>query len=247
MASFESVSFIAAFAGGLLSVISPCVLPILPAFFAYNFKGKQERLAMTSYFFLGFTIIFIIMGLTASLIGQSLYDYKESLILVAGAMMIVFAFMLLLGKGFSFARLNFSAKHDGIGIFSLGMVFAVGWSPCLGPILAGILLIATTFSTLYSALLLFVYSLGIFVPLFLISFLVDKYNVTKLGWLRRDLTFKISNKEFSVHSTNLVSAFMLLFMGLVFIFYRGTNVINAIDPLGTRELFYRLQNRLISP
>ncbi len=246
MASFENISFLAAFAGGLLSVISPCVLPILPAFFAYNFKGKQERVAMTSYFFLGFTVIFILMGLTASLIGQRLYDYKESLILFSGIMLIVFAFMLLLGKGFSLARLNINTKNDRIGVFSLGMVFAVGWSPCLGPILAGILLIATTFSTLYSALLLFVYSLGIFVPLFLISFLGDKYSVTKLGWFRRDLVFKISNKEIRVHSTNLVSALLLLSMGLIFIFYRGTNIINAIDPLGTRELFYRLQNRLIS-
>jgi len=246
MVELQNISFLVAFAGGLLSVISPCILPILPTFFAYNFKEKQEIARMTLSFFLGFTLIFILMGFTASYIGQTLWNYKDGIILFAGIMLLFFAVMAFLGKGFSLIRVNIKTGNDASGVFLLGMLFAVGWTPCTGPILSGILLIATTLSTLNAALLLVVYSLGIFIPLFLISFTFDRYKISKLTWLRgKELEFKILNRVLKVHSANLISSLLLLATGLVFVFYRGTAVINNLDPLGTRELFFRLQDGLI--
>ena len=245
MVDVQSISFLVAFVGGLLSIISPCILPILPAFFAYNFKERKEITKMTFSFFLGFTLIFILMGLVASFIGQMFETYKEFLILFSGIMLIVFAIMIFFGKGFSFIRFNRKIKNDRSGVFLFGMVFAIGWSPCLGPILAGILLIASTFPIIHSAGLLFVYSLGIFIPFFLISFMFEKYNISKVSWIRgKELKFRILNKEIKVHSANLISAILLFTMGLIFIFYRGTYVINNLDILGTRDLFFKLQDKL---
>ena len=115
MIDVQSISFLVAFVGGLLSIISPCILPILPAFFAYNFKERKEITKMTFSFFLGFTIIFILMGLVASFVGQMFEAYKELLILFAGIMLIVFAVMIFLGKGFSFIgrqyRITLGNRH----------------------------------------------------------------------------------------------------------------------------------------
>ncbi len=245
MVDVLSISFLVAFVGGLLSIISPCILPILPAFFVYNFKEKKEITRMTFSFFLGFAIIFILMGLAASFIGQMFEAYKELLILFAGIMLIVFAVMIFLGKGFSFIKFNRKMRNDRFGVFLLGIFFAIGWTPCLGPILAGILLIATTLPILHSTGLLFIYSLGIFIPFFLISFMFDKYDLSKVSWIRgKELKFKILNKEIKVHSSNLISAILLLVVGLIFIFYRGTYVINNLDLLGTRDLFFKIQDKL---
>src|SRR3989344_3548477 len=234
MIDVQSISFLVAFVGGLLSIISPCILPILPAFFAYNFKERKEITKMTFSFFLGFTLIFILMGLVASFIGQMFEAYKEFLILFAGIMLIVFAIMTFFGKGFSFITFNRKMKNDRFGVFLFGMFFAIGWTPCLGPILAGILLIAATLPILQSAGLLFIYSLGIFIPFFLISFMFDKYDISKVSWIKgKELKFKILNKGIKIHSTNLISALLLLAMGLIFIFYRGTYIINNLDLFGT--------------
>ncbi len=245
MVDVLSISFLVAFVGGLLSIVSPCILPILPAFFAYNFKEKKEITRMTFSFFLGFAIIFILMGLVASFIGQMFEAYKELLILFAGIMLVVFAVMIFLGKGFSFIKFNRKMRSDRFGVFLFGVFFGIGWTPCLGPILAGILFIASTLPILHSAGLLFVYSLGIFIPFFLISFMFDKYDLSKVSWIRgKGITFKILNREIKVHSSNLISAILLLVMGLIFIFYRGTYVINNLDLLGTRDLFFKLQDKL---
>ncbi len=245
MVDVVSISFLVAFVGGLLSIISPCILPILPAFFAYNFKERKEITKMTSFFFLGFAIIFILMGLAASFIGQMFEAYKELLILFAGIMLVVFAVMIFRGKGFSFLKVSRRMGNDGFGVFLFGIFFAIGWTPCLGPILAGILLIAATLPIFHSAGLLFAYSLGIFIPFFLISFMFDKYDLSKVSWIRgKELNFKILDRKIKIYSSNLISAMLLLVTGLVFIFYRGTYVINNLDLLGTRDLFFKLQDRL---
>ena len=246
----QNLSFFVAFIGGLISVLLPCTLAILPAFFAYTFKERSEITKMTVIFFAGFSLIFVILGIVASAIGQTLTSIQfadtKLLILIAGIFLIIFGVMTIFGKGFSFIKIDKKTGHDIFGIFFFGILFGLGWSACLGPVLAGILLIASTFHNyFYAGALLFFYSLGLFVPLFLISILFDKYNLTQKAWLKgKEYEVKIFGKTFFIHTTKVIAGILLIASGLTFIIFNGTNVINALDPLRTSVYAYLFEERL---
>ena len=171
-----------AFLAGVLSFVSPCVLPLLPTFsliLAQNSKqdgGEARRLyANTTAFLAGFTLVFVLLGATASLIGSWLFSYQDILRQGAAVLIIIMGFFmtgwvripLLLREYRPFQRRGF----DGIGgAFLLGCGFTLGWTPCTGPMLATILLYAGDTATVGAgALLLLVYSLGFAVPFFLLA------------------------------------------------------------------------------
>lgn len=240
-----SLSFLIAFLAGLLAILSPCSYVSIPAFFSYTFKEKKEITKMTFIFFLGFTTIFVLLGLIAAKLGNTLaqFQYENSnLALIAGIFLVLFGLLTILGKGFSFLKLNKKFKHDVSGIYLYGIFFGLGWNVCAGPILAGILTIASVLGNYIKAgLLMFAYSIGVFVPLFLLSFFWDKYNFTN-SKLLRGKEFKIGN--FGVHSTNLIAGILIIAAGALMILYRGTYIINAFDFLKTTEYFYSLQRNL---
>src|SRR3989338_5522639 len=128
----QNLSFFVAFVGGMISVLLPCTLAILPAFFAYTFKERKEITKMTLVFFAGFSMIFIILGIFAAAIGETLTSIQVAdtkiLIFVAGALLIVFGIMTILGKGFSFIKIDKQTGHDIAGIFTFGILFGLGWS-----------------------------------------------------------------------------------------------------------------------
>jgi len=248
----QNLSFFVAFIGGMISVLLPCTLAILPAFFAYTFQERKEITKMTLVFFAGFSMIFIVLGIFAAAIGETLTSIQiletKNLIFISGALLIVFGIMTILGKGFSFIKIDKKTGHDIAGIFTFGILFGLGWSACLGPVLAGILLIASTFHNyFYSAALLFFYSLGLFVPLFLISILFDKYNLTQKAWVKgKEFEVKIFGKTFFMHTTKIVAGILLIASGLTFIVFNGTSVINNLDPLRTSVYAYIFEDRLFN-
>lgn len=243
--SLRSISFIVAFIAGMLSLFSPCILPTIPAFFAYTFKEKRSITKMTGIFFLGFTIIFIVLGMIASSIGASFASFSSEyffLPVLGGLFLLTMGILEIFGKGFS-SILKIRAKsHDHAGIFTMGVAFAIGWSACLGPVLFGILSIAAVLGNyVYAAFLMLSYSLGIFVPLFILSFFYDKYNFSK-SRIIRGKNISIASKK--IHSTNLIAGVLFIIMGLVFIFYEGTAAVNSLDLTGTKQLFYDWQRAL---
>ncbi len=242
----QKLSFLVVFLGGILSLFSPCILPTLPAFFAYSFKEKKNLTKMTFIFFLGFALVFIILGIIAAALGLSLVQVQENfdyIILIAGIILILFGILTFLGKGFTFIKIARKAKSDTAGVFLLGVFFAIGFSPCVGPIIGAVLVIATTLHNyFYSALLFFVYSLGVLVPLFLLAFFYDKYNLGEKKWIQGK-EVKIGN--ITTHSTKIIAGILLIIIGLIFIFFKGTNFVNKYDPTGTKQLFFDWQRALI--
>ena len=167
-------------------------------------------------------------------------------ILAAGILLIIFGIMTILGLGFNFMPVSKKTGHDTLGIFTFGILFGLGWSACLGPVLAGILFIASTFHNyFYSATLLFFYSLGLFVPLFLISILFDRYNLTQSAWVRgKEFEVRIIGKTFFMHTTKVAAGMLLMAAGSVFIIFNGTSVVNTLDPLRTSVYAYILEGKL---
>lgn len=186
---FQSQSFlilaILAFAGGLLSFASPCTLPILPAYFAFAFQsGRKQIAANTMAFMLGLGVMFSLLGAGASAIGNVLNQSADLLLLIGGSFIVVFGLMSLMGKGFSGLVQEDTVRNDSLGgSFAFGLTFAVGWTSCTGPILGAVLtLAATSGSVLRGVMLLFIYTLGLGLPLLFVSTLFGRASRQSLFW-----------------------------------------------------------------
>ena len=137
---------ILAFGGGLLSFVSPCTLPILPAYFAFAFQsGRKQIAANTMAFMLGLGVMFSLLGAGASAVGNVLNQSSDLLLLVGGSVIVIFGTMSLMGKGFSGFVQEESVQNNSLsGSFAFGLTFAIGWTSCTGPILGTVLTLAAT-------------------------------------------------------------------------------------------------------
>lgn len=244
------ISFFIAFVAGMLGILSPCLLPFLPAYFSYTFKEKKNITKMTFIFFLGFSLVFVAMGIIAGFIGQqTLFVLQKGwLVTIAGIFMIILGIISLKGKKVcSYLNIHKKFKNDTPGTFLFGMFFAFGWTACLGPILAGILGMSVIMGNIwYSGLLMLFYALGNLVPLFILSIFYDKFKLSESKFIQgKILTFTIFSKKYHVHSTNLISGLLFIIIGIVLVIYKGTSIVNTIDIFGTRDYFYSIQRQLI--
>ena len=177
-----------AFGAGLLSFLSPCVLPLIPGYISYVsgsslnelLKKKEINLIPTILFVFGFSLIFIFFGATATTIGKLLLKNSNELRIVAGIVIIILSLHIL--KVINIKFLNYEKRvHSEInqGFFApilIGMAFAFGWTPCIGPMLGSILILAsTTESISQGVLLLSFYSLGLGIPFILSGYLIQKF------------------------------------------------------------------------
>lgn len=219
---FLDVGFLAlallAFLAGMLSFLSPCCLPVLTAFFANGANANEgETIKRTILFFLGLALVFSLFGMGATLLGAMLRDYRPLLTKFAGLAIILFGLMEISGRGFSGIHLRLRGGHKTpIGSFLFGAVFAIGWSACIGPILASLLLVsATTGSAFKGSALLFIYALGLALPLILISTRIDWIRRTKLWGIMRGKTVAISifGRRFEAHSISLITGILLIVIG----------------------------------
>lgn len=165
-----------AFAAGVLSFLSPCVLPLVPSYLAYIGGGSANRLTAirnSVLFVLGFSVVFIALGASASLVGSLLLDNRSWLIRLGGLLVILFGLMLLGLFKVPFLYRSMKAEYRGetstpLGATVMGMSFAIGWTPCVGPVLGAILTLAGASGTLsHGASLLAVYALGLAIPFLL--------------------------------------------------------------------------------
>ena len=183
---------IAAFAG-LISFLSPCVLPLVPPYLSFiagtavedyveggERKVRREVPRAAFLFVLGFSTVFVLLGATASVIGQVLRSYLEYLSLAAGiaiiAMGLHFIGIFRIGLLFREKRIHVEKPAGLWGAYVMGLAFAFGWTPCIGPVLAAILTVAgSEESVLRGSILAFVYCLGLGVPFIFAAFAVEHF------------------------------------------------------------------------
>jgi cytochrome c-type biogenesis protein len=184
----QEISVLIAFAAGFLSFVSPCVLPLVPSYITYitgvSFKDltdqetrkkvKWTTLIHSCLFILGFSAVFILMGASASYLGQVLSKYQTWIMKIGGILIILLGIHFIL-QIFPFLQIEkrFEMKRKPLGYlgsFLVGIVFAAGWTPCIGPILSTILIYASTSQQMTTGIVLLAsYSLGLGIPFLLAS------------------------------------------------------------------------------
>ena len=191
----SGVSFAVAFAAGLLSFLSPCVLPLIPSYIGFltglTVEELQRRrgaaLLHAVWFVAGFSFIFMALGASASALGNLLLQYQVWLGRIGGVLVLLFGLYLLgvLRPAFLMRerKIELAAKPIGyVGSAVVGMTFGAAWTPCIGPILGGILTLAAARGSVgQGTLLLGVYALGLAVPFLITAFALDRF----LGWFQR--------------------------------------------------------------
>ena len=219
---------ITAFLAGILSFLSPCVLPLVPGYVSLisgasveELQTKDRKLLNTVLlhslmFILGFTVVFVMLGAVATSVGQLIKSYKKELTWIAGIVIIIFGLHLtgILKIKALYADKRLHSVKGGKspwGAFAIGFAFAFGWTPCVGPILAPILTMAASTDTAAKGiLLLWVYSLGLAVPFLITSLLLDRF-MEFYGGFRRHL-----------HKVEVTSGVLLMVIGVLFITHRFT-------------------------
>jgi len=205
-----------AFGAGLISFLSPCVLPLIPGYISFISGASLNELLVQKkinlipliLFTLGFSFVFITFGAAASYLGQVLLENSQTLRIVAGLVIVIFSLQLI---GFiNISYLNFEKKvytkrSNNIWFsFIVGMAFGFGWTPCIGPILGSILALASTEETIFKAIILLsFYSLGLAIP-----FILSGY------WMQRFLMFS-KNFRKNINLISKTGGIILLITGIL--------------------------------
>lgn len=198
----ETASLFAALGAGFITFLSPCVLPLIPGYVAFMTGMTSAELASSErktsqvlfpslLFVLGFSIVFVALGASASAVGSFLSRYSSVLEKVAGGIIMLLGFFMLgiIKVPWLYGEARFemqkAKRFGGFAALVMGMAFAFGWSPCVGPVLGSILMVAANSAEVgRGALLLGVYSIGLGVPFVLVALLLGKVKPI-LNWLNR--------------------------------------------------------------
>lgn len=228
------ISYLIAFTAGFLSFVSPCVLPLVPSYVSYitglsfeelsSDKNHQRvlwtTLKSTLLFMAGFSAVFIAFGASATVIGQALLTHQEALRQIGGALIILFGLYVMGALKLRWLSVDkhfrFSQRPTGyVGTFLIGVAFAAGWTPCVGPILGAILLYASTADSVVTGVqLLVAYSIGLGLPLLIVALAFNSF-------LARWASF-----QRYIRAIMITSGLFLIFVGLL-IFTNSFAVITA--------------------
>lgn len=219
----QEVTYIGAFIAGLLSFLSPCVLPLIPSYITYitgiSFADlqaehpthiiRQKSIFHSLCFICGFTAVFVLLGASATYLGSFLHENAAIIRKVGGVLLMLLGVHVtgLLPLRFLLGEKRISIRHKPAGYagsFLVGIVFAAGWTPCIGPILAAILAVAATEERVYQGvLLLLLYSLGLGVPFFLSALAMHRFLVV------------FNNFKKYIHICEIITGVFLIVIGVL--------------------------------
>ena len=219
-----SLSLLIAFSAGLLSFLSPCVLPLVPSYVTFITgmsledlqKSRRNTFLHAVLFVCGFTLIFLALGAGATMFGQLMLRYRDWISRIGGVLVIIFGLYMLgvlnLGLLARDTRLHLADKPLGyLGTLTVGIAFGAGWSPCIGPILGAILTMAANEADLQRGLvLLLTYSLGLAVPFLLAAVMVERF-LTVFAKLRHQMIW-----------VNRIAGALLVIVGVLMVTNRFT-------------------------
>ncbi len=193
MTSVSTLALLTSFAAGVVSFLSPCVLPLVPAYVSYvagqslktpaSQSGSGARFAalrLSIFFVLGFSTVFVILGASATVLGKLFLSYRYEANIIAGACVIVFGLLMIGLIRWPWLQRDFRLHHDlpggrPIAAYMLGLAFAFGWTPCIGPVLGAILTTSAVSATVPQGIvLLSVYSLGLGIPFLAAAVFTDR-------------------------------------------------------------------------
>ncbi|HIH55461.1 DUF255 domain-containing protein [Candidatus Woesearchaeota archaeon] len=216
--SLMIIMMIIAFIAGLISFISPCTLPILPAYIGYALKtSKKNIFIMSVSFFIGLSLVFSLLGMTSTILGGFLKQNIPLFTQIAGALIILLGIYILTGIGFSGFNVYANKSKTIIGGLLTGATLGIAWTPCIGPILVSILILASTVGNFLSGgLLLFMYSIGLSIPLILASLYMKRHDDSKLWNILKGkmIKTKVWKKDIEIHSTTLISGILFILLGM---------------------------------
>lgn len=220
----ETISFSAAFIAGLLSFFSPCVLPLIPAYFSFitgfsleeltegcNEEVRKKVILSTCLFVLGFSLVFVSMGASASYLGGLMYTYKKYIRIIGGSLIIIFGIhltgiMRIPGLDFEKRIVVERKPLHFLGTLIIGMAFAAGWTPCIGPLLGSILIIAGNQETVWQGIMLLgIYSAGLAIPFIVVSIFINF------------LLIFIKKASKVLKYVNVVAGVVLIIVGLILV------------------------------
>lgn len=240
MQSTATFGFAVAFSAGVLSFLSPCVLPLIPSYVTFITgmsldevqRSRRAALVHALLFIAGFTLIFLALGATASVIGRLLLVARVWVARIGGALIILFGLYLLgafdLGLFGRERRVHLADKPMGyLGTVVVGIAFGAGWTPCIGPILGSILIYTSSAADLGRGLvLLLAYSLGLAIPFLVAALAIDRF-LSAFARLKGAMRW-----------VNRVSGVLLVVVGLLLVtnyFAHLATYLQALTPAGLRE------------
>ena len=238
----KDVSFPLAFLAGFFSFLSPCVLPLFPSYVSFitgiSFedltggvdKKRIRYLTITNSlsFIFGFSAVFMALGASSSAIGKFLFEYQEWVRIIGGILIIVFGLFVAGFLKMDFLmrerKMHLSGKPMGyVGTFLVGMTFAAGWTPCIGPILGTILLYASTQDSALSGIkLLAAYSLGLALPFFISSLAINSF----LSYSRRLMKY--------MRGIMIASGLLLILFGIMLLTNRVRELTSLMPDFGIK-------------
>jgi cytochrome c-type biogenesis protein len=238
------------FLAGMLGFLSPCTLPILPAYFAFASQSDRTNiLLMTIAFFAGLALVFSLMGATATMLGALVSQHHEFLLRIGGIFIILFGLASLLGKGFSGASFQRRPALSLAGYFFFGMTFSVGWTACIGPILGVMLVLAATAKTAWlGAASLFMFALGLSLPLIVLSLYLGKLDRNGRFWRflkGKGWEVRIAGYPLYFHTTGIISGLIFISLGTLMLTGYLT-WLNHIFPVGIQAWFASIEDSLVT-